>query len=153
VFVAAPPAPEVPVAVPPPPPLPPTAVTMTVFDALPVLPEPAVELLLAPELAPALAVPTAVAEPVSPESPEFPDVAWAPAVADPSSRKASTVNAPATSERQSLVIDREFESFMFFTSSRSPGRWAHAGSMWGRCPPFPTPEGDERYEDAWRTAR
>jgi hypothetical protein len=129
VLVAAPPAPEVPVAVPPPPPLPPTAVTVTEFDALPVLPEPALELLEAPELATALDEPTAVAAPVFPELPELPDVAWAPAVADPKRRKASTLNAPATSERQTLVMDREFESFMFFTSSRSPGRWAHAGSI------------------------
>ncbi|HYX43880.1 MAG TPA: hypothetical protein VE760_02475 [Acidimicrobiales bacterium] len=146
VLVAAPPAPEVPVAVPPPPPLPPTAVTVTEFDALPVLPEPALELLEAPELATALDEPTAVAAPVFPELPELPDVAWAPAVADPKRRKASTLNAPATSERQSLVMDREFESFMFFTSSRSPGRWAHAGAI-GQVPSVSRRKGNERCEE------
>jgi hypothetical protein len=58
------------------------AATLTLFDALPVEPELALELAPAPELALLVAPPVAVALPVSPELPELPETASAWAAAD-----------------------------------------------------------------------
>jgi hypothetical protein len=73
---AGPPAPETPTAMPPLPPRPPMAATPVLFTAAPVLPDAALLVALAPELALLLALPTAIAGPVLPELPELPD--WAP---------------------------------------------------------------------------
>jgi hypothetical protein len=75
---AGPAAPETPTARPPLPPSPPTATTPVLFTAAPVLPDAALLLALAPELALLLALPTAMAAPVFPELPELPDTAGPP---------------------------------------------------------------------------
>jgi hypothetical protein len=73
---AGPPGPETPMAMPPLPPEPAMAATPVLFTAAPVLPDAALLVALAPELALLLALPMAIAGPVFPEAPEFPD--WAP---------------------------------------------------------------------------
>ena len=70
---AGPAAPETPTAMPPLPPRPPMARTPVSFTAAPVLPDAALLVALAPELALLLALPMATAGPVSPELPELPD--------------------------------------------------------------------------------
>lgn len=60
--------------VPPAPPEPPTAPITTVLLAEPVDPDELLDVEPAPELALLVAVPTAIASPVSPELPESPDV-------------------------------------------------------------------------------
>jgi hypothetical protein len=76
---AGPPAPEVATESPPLPPVPPRATTLVPLAAVPVLPDAASLLALAPELAALLALPTARAGPVLPEGPELPDWALPPA--------------------------------------------------------------------------
>jgi hypothetical protein len=75
---AGPAAPETPTARPPLPPRPPMATTPVLFTAAPVLPDAALLVALAPELALLLAFPMATAGPVSPELPELPDWALPP---------------------------------------------------------------------------
>ncbi len=75
---AGPAAPETPTARPPLPPTPPMATTPVLFTAAPVLPDAALLVALAPELALLLALPMATAGPVSPELPELPDCAEPP---------------------------------------------------------------------------
>jgi homeobox protein ESX1 len=75
---AGPAGPETPTAMPPLPPIPPIAATPVLFTAAPVLPDAALLVALAPELALLLALPTATAGPVFPELPELPDCAPPP---------------------------------------------------------------------------
>jgi hypothetical protein len=78
---------------------------LVLLDALPVEPEPDAEPAPAPELAVLLAPPVAIASPVSPELPEFPDVASALAAVELRTRNATTANAPARNVRMGLFID------------------------------------------------
>jgi hypothetical protein len=104
-FTAPPPAPATGTATPPLPPLPPTAAMPVLLDALPVDPEPDVEPAPAPELAVLSAPPVAIASPVSPELPEFPDVASACAAVELRMRNATAANAPTTNVRKGLLND------------------------------------------------
>ncbi|MGH9280182.1 MAG: hypothetical protein ACRD12_19040 [Acidimicrobiales bacterium] len=77
-LMARPPGPATGMATPPEPPLPPTLPTNTTFWLPPVKPDDDNALAPAPELAKLLALPMAVAGPVLPELPEFPEVALPP---------------------------------------------------------------------------
>jgi hypothetical protein len=75
---AGPPASETATESPPAPPVPPRATTLVPLTAAPVLPDAALLVALAPELAVLLALPAASAGPVLPEAPELPEVALPP---------------------------------------------------------------------------
>lgn len=107
-LTASPPPPATGTATPPLPPLPATAEMPTLLEAFPVEPEPEVDSAPAPELAVLLAPPVAMASPVSPELPEFPDVASACAAVELRMRNATTANAPARNVRRGFRKDSDF---------------------------------------------